>query len=57
MLLDKKELLNKLNELKKSINIYNENINKIIEVLNNVKENTENYYKLEEYIINNYNQK
>ena len=57
MILDKKELLNKLNELKKSINIYNENINKIIEVLNNVKENMENYYKLEEYIINNYNQK
>ena len=57
MILDKKELLIKLNELKKSINIYNENINKIIEILNNVKENMNNYYKLEEYIINNYNQK
>ena len=57
MLLEKKELLDKLNVLKESINIYNENINKIIEVLNNVKENMDNYYKLEEYIINNYNQK
>ena len=38
MLLDKKELLNKLNVLKKSINIFNENINKIIEILNNLKE-------------------
>ena len=57
MILDKKDLLNKLNELKKSINIYNENINKIIEVLNTLKENMENYYKLEEYIINNYNKK
>ena len=57
MILDKKDLLNKLTELKQSINIYNDNINKIIEILNNVKENMNNYYKLEEYIINNYNQK
>jgi len=29
-------------------------INKIIEILNTVKDNINNYYKLEEYIINNY---
>ena len=57
MIFDKKDLLNKLNELKDSINIYNENINNIIEILNNVKENMNNYYKLEEDIINNYNKK
>ena len=57
MILNKEDLLIKLDELKKSINIFNENINKIIEVLNNVKENMNNYYKLEEDIINNYNQK
>ena len=39
------------------MNIFNENINKIIQILNKVKENMNNYYKLEEYIINNYNQK
>ena len=57
IILDKEELLIKLDELKKSINIFNENINKIIEILNNVKNNMDNYYKLEEYIINSYNKK
>ena len=57
MILDKKELLAKLKELKDSLSIFYENINKIIDVLNEVKENMDNYYKLEEYIINNYNQK
>ena len=42
MIFDKEDLLIKLDELKKSINIFNENINKIIEVLNNVKENMNN---------------
>ena len=57
MIFDKKDLLIKLDELKRTIDIFNDNINKIIEVLNNVKENMDDYYKLEEYIINNYNQK
>ena len=57
ILLDKEELLIKLDELKKSINIFNEKINKIIEILNNVKNNMDNYYKLEEYIINSNNKK
>ena len=54
MLIEKNELIEKLNELKKYINIFIENINKIMNVLNNVRENVENYYKLEEYIVNNY---
>ena len=54
LMIDKKELIIKLNELKKSIDLFNEDINKIIEVLYNVKENLDNYYKIEEYIINNY---
>ena len=57
MILEKKDLNITLNELKKYLNIFNENINKIIEVINNVKENMNNYYKLEEYLINNYNKK
>ena len=57
MILDKKDLLIKLNELKQSINKYEENMNKIIEILNKVKEYLNNFYKLEEYLINNYNQK
>ena len=54
MMIDKKELMIKLDELKKSINIFKEDINKIMEILNNVKDNLDNYYKLEEYIFNNY---
>ena len=57
MAYDKKDLLIKLNELKNSVNEYEENNNKIIEVLNAVKEYLNNYYKLEEHLIHNYNQK
>ena len=51
---DKKELMVEFEELKKSIIIFKDDINKIIEILNTVKDNLENYYKLEEYIFNNY---
>lgn len=51
------ELLKKLNELKKSINLFNENFDKYYEILNVVKKNINNYYKLAEYMINNYEQK
>ena len=57
MILDKNELLMKLNDLKNAINIFNNNIDKIIKILNDVKMNINNYYKLEENIINNYNPK
>ena len=56
MILDKKEIMNKLNEFKMSKNIFDENINKIIEILKKMKENMDNFYKFEEYIINSYNQ-
>ena len=66
-ILNKKELLIKLDNLRKSKEIFNENIRKMLETLNLdkintdlinlLKENIENYYKLAEYIINNYNQK
>ena len=55
MMFEKYILNNKKEELKKSIEIFNNNINKIIEILINVKENIEYYYKIEENIINNYN--
>jgi hypothetical protein len=57
MIIDKKDLLIKLNEIKNIINVYNENINKIIEILNNMKKDVNNYYKLIEYMVNNYNEK
>jgi len=57
MVIDKKELITKLNELKKAIDPFNDFINKIIEELNTVKDNINNYYKLEEYMINNYEPK
>jgi len=57
MIIEKEELITKLNILKKSINIFNNDINTIIQKLNKVKENINNYIKFEEYIINNYNPK
>ena len=54
---NKKELVTKLNELKKTIDPFNDFINKIFEVLNTVKDNINNYYKLEEFMINNYEPK
>ena len=54
MMVNKNDLNIKLEELKKSLNIFDDNINKIMEILNKVKENIENYYRLEEYIFNNY---
>ena len=54
MLIDKNELDGKLKELKQSINIFIDNINSVIKVLNNVKENIEKYYELEENIFNKY---
>jgi len=57
MIIDKKDLLNKINDIKNIINVYNENIYKIIEILNNMKKDVNNYYKLIEYMVNNYNEK
>ena len=57
MIIEKKDLLIKLNDIKNIMNVYNENINKIIEILNNMKNDINNYYKLIEYIVNNYNDK
>ena len=54
MMLNKDELNMKLNELKKSIKIFDDDINEIMKVLKNVKENIDDYYKLYEKIINNY---
>jgi len=54
---NKNDLITKLDELKISINLFNSNINHIINILNIVKDAINTYYKLEEYIINKYNQK
>ena len=56
MNLDKNEILIKLDNLKKSTNKFIDDINKIIEIINTVKINVQNFYKLSENIINNYNQ-
>ena len=52
---EKKDLLKKLEELKKSFNIFNNNINQIIEIFNTIKSNIETLYKLEEGLIKDYN--
>ena len=57
MIIDKKDLLIKINDIKNIVNEYNENINKIIEILNNLKNDVNNYYKLIEYMINHFNEK
>ena len=54
MMINKSDIIIKLEELKKSIRVFEENIAKIIEIIKNVKENIYNFYKLEENIINNY---
>ena len=54
MMPNKNELLIKFNDFKKKIKVFNGNINRIITILKIVKENINNYCKLEEYLINNY---
>ena len=54
MMISKNELIKNLEELKKTIGIFEDNIAKLVEIFNSVKEFMNNYYKLEEYIINNY---
>ena len=53
---NKKNLFKKLDDLKNSVNKCNSSIDKIINILNVMKENFNNYYKIEEYMINNYEQ-
>ena len=55
MMVNKDELKLNLEELKKSVNILNNNIKEIMEKLNVIKNNIEIYYNLEEYLMNNYN--
>ena len=57
MMPDKKELLIKIRELKRTVKVFNGNINRIIKMMNIVKDNINNFYKLEEYLINNYEPK
>ena len=57
MILDKNELLRKLDQLKKFVDIFNDNINIILEIINIAKENINYFYELEEYMINNYDEK
>ena len=53
-LFNKKELEDKLLEIKQSVDKFNNNKNKINENLNNVKENINIYYKIIKNAINNY---
>jgi len=48
------KIIETLNELKKSIDIFNKNIEEIINKLKKVKENFEIYYNINKNIINNY---
>ena len=50
----KEDLLKKLDELRKYIDIVNKDIEEIIEKLNKTKEYYEKYYEMEKYMINNY---
>ena len=54
---NKNELLKQLEYLKNIMNMFTKNINKIIEILNEVKEAFSIYYNLEEYMITNFEQK
>ena len=54
---NKKELDIKLNELRKSLDKFTENINEIIMRLNKVKDNLNIYYNIKKDLINNYDNK
>ena len=54
LMIEKSELMSELEVLKKSINKFKNDIIKLIEILNNVKDNLYKYYDIEEYIFNNY---
>ena len=54
---NKKQLMGALDELKKYINNFNNNINSIINILNEVKNKLNIYYKINEDIIKNYDNK
>ena len=49
------DTINKLNKLRAEINIYSNNIKKIINGLNHLIENMETYYKIFDKILTNYN--
>ena len=48
------EIKNKMNEMKKTIDLLDVHIKEIIKCLNNVKENMDIYYEIYNNIINNY---
>ena len=54
---DKNDLIKQLNDFKNKVNKFNNTINDIISSFNIVKDNLDNYYKLVEYLINNYEPK
>ena len=54
---DKNELLNKLNDFRNTINIFNESIKVIVNKFNNIKENIEILYSIYHDMINNYEDK
>lgn len=50
----KDNLIKKMTELKSIVNIFNKENNKMIEILEEVKNNIGNYYEINNNIINNY---
>ena len=54
---NKNELLDKLNDFRNIINIFNENIDEIIKKLNNVKDNIEILYKIYNDMVDKYEDK
>ena len=57
LLPEKDNLIETMDELKKYINLFNDNIKEIINMLNEVTNKMNIYYKINEDIINNYNNK
>ena len=53
-LIEEEVALKKLIKIKEKINLFNRSMKKMFEILNHVKDNIDNYYKLNENIINNY---
>ena len=57
LLIDKIDIMKKFSDFRDAVNLFNNNINDIIAYLNGMKESMVHYYKLKEFLMNNYQEK
>ena len=57
LLIDKIDIMKKFSDFRDAVNLFNNNVNDIIAYLNGMKESMVHYYKLKEFLMNNYQEK